>query len=165
MMIEPGEKAPAFALKDQSGKVRRLSEYRGSMVVMYFYPEDDTPLCTKQACQFRDVSGELKKLGAVVLGISPQDVESKQAFARKFDLSFAVLADDKVTAEGPAVSVAYGAWGEKNMYGRIVRSMRRTTYLIGADGKVIRRWDRVKTPGHGEKVLEAVREEVSRQRQ
>lgn len=156
-MIEPGEKAPAFALKDQHGKVRRLSEYRGSRVVIYFYPEDDTPLCTTQACQFRDVTPELKKLGAVVLGISPQDVESKKAFAEKFELPFAVLADDKMTEKGPAVSVAYGAWGEKNMYGKIVRSMLRTTYLIGPDGKVIRRWDRVKTPQHGDKVLEAVK--------
>lgn len=156
-MIEPGERAPAFALKDQRGTVRRLSEYRGSMVVIYFYPEDDTPLCTTQACQFRDVTPELKKCGAVVLGISPQGVESKKAFAEKVQLPFAVLADDKMTEKGPAVSVAYGAWGEKNMYGKIVRSMLRTTYLIGADGKVIKRWDRVKTPGHGEKVLEVVR--------
>lgn len=162
-MIEPGEKAPAFALKDQHGTTRRLSEFRGSWVVMYFYPEDDTPLCTTQACQFRDVTPELKKLGGVVLGVSPQGVESKRAFAEKFDVPFAMLADEKMTERGPAVSVAYGAWGEKNMYGKIVRSMLRTTYLISPDGKVARRWDRVKTPGHGEKVLAAVREAVSGQ--
>lgn len=156
-LIEVGEKAPDFSLKDQDGRVHTLGQYRGTQVVIYFYPEDDTPLCTTQACQFRDAWKEFSKVEAVVLGISPQGVESHRAFAEKFKLPFAILADEPGKDGKPAVCTRYGVWAEKNMYGRVVVGMLRTTYLIDREGKVAKRWDRVKTPGHGEKVLEAAR--------
>ncbi|QOI99454.1 MAG: peroxiredoxin [Phycisphaeraceae bacterium] len=156
-LIETGKPAPAFTLKDQHGKSHALKDYRGQTVVLYFYPEDDTPLCTAQACQFRDHHPEFTKIKAVVLGISPQGVDSKRAFADTHALPFTLLADDAGGPAGPKVSVLYGAWGDKNMYGKAVRGMARTTYLIGPDGKVVRRWDRVKTPGHAAAVLGAVK--------
>lgn len=157
-VVEIGERAPAFALRDQSGAKRSLSEFRGRPVVIYFYPEDDTPLCTQQACGLRDVHAEIRKLGAAVIGISPDTVESHAAFAKKFRLPFTLLADVPDPTGTPRVSAAYGAWGEKNMYGKTVTAMLRTTYLIDEHGRVARRWDRVKTPGHAVRVLEAVRE-------
>ena len=158
MPIDVGALAPDFTLPDQSGRPRSLREFRGQTVVLYFYPEDDTPLCTAQACQFRDRFPDFRKLDTVVLGISPQGVASKRAFADKFDLPLVLLADDKPSPDRPRVSTRYGAWGEKNSYGKIIIGMARTTYLIGPDGRVIRRWDRVKTPRHGDAVLAALRE-------
>jgi len=158
MPIDVGSIASDFTLKDQSGKPRSLKDYRGRIVVLYFYPEDDTPLCTTQACQFRDNTPDLAEAGAVVLGISPQGVASKRAFADKFELPFPLLADDEPSPDRPRVSTRYGAWGEKNMYGKTIIGMARTTYLIDADGRVAKRWDRVKTPKHGAVVLAAVRE-------
>lgn len=157
-VVEVGARAPAFSLRDQSGAKRTLSEFRGGPVVIYFYPEDDTPLCTNQACGLRDVHAEMRKLGAAVIGISPDSVESHAAFAEKYSLPFTLLADVPDSNGTPKVSAAYGAWGEKNMYGKTLIAMLRTTYLIDANGKVARRWDRVKTPGHAERVLEAIRE-------
>lgn len=156
-MIEVGSLAPDFTLKDQTGKARTLKDYRGRAVVLYFYPEDDTPLCTTQACQFRDRFPDFSSVNAVVLGVSPQDVASKKAFADKYNLPFAMLADDKPSPDNPKVSTLYGTWGEKKTYGRTIIGMARTTYLIGPDGRVAKRWDRVKTPKHGDAVLEAVR--------
>lgn len=156
-LIEVGSLAPDFLLKDQFGKSRALKDYRGRVVVLYFYPEDDTPLCTGQACQFRDHQPDFSKIKAVVIGVSPQGVASKRAFAEKHALAFVLLADEPVGGKGPRVSTLYGAWGEKNMYGRVVTGMARTTYLIDATGRVARRWDRVKTPGHAAKVLAAVK--------
>ncbi len=155
-LIEVGKPGPEFKLKDQNGKVHTLSGYRGKWVVIYFYPEDDTPLCTTQACQFRDAWEEFSGLGAVVLGISPQGVESHGEFAKKFKLPFAILADEPGADGKPAVCTRYGVWAEKNMYGKVVVGMLRTTYLLDRDGAVAKRWDRVKTPGHGQKVLEEV---------
>lgn len=157
-VVEVGARAPAFSLRDQSGAKRSLAEFRGSPVVIYFYPEDDTPLCTNQACGLRDVHAEMRKLGAEVIGISPDTVESHAAFAEKYSLPFVLLADVPDASGTPKVSAAYGAWGEKNMYGKKLIAMLRTTYLIDASGKVARRWDRVKTPGHAERVLEALKE-------
>lgn len=159
-VVEAGDRAPAFTLPDQSGAKRTLAEFRGGPVVIYFYPEDDTPLCTTQACGLRDVHGEMRKLGAEVIGISPDSVESHAAFAEKFRLPFVLLADVPDAKGTPRVCARYGAWGEKNMYGKTVIGMLRTTYVIDADGRVAKRWDRVKTPGHAERVLEAVRELV-----
>jgi peroxiredoxin Q/BCP len=156
-LFDAGTLAPDFSLKDQFGKSRSLKDYRGRIVVLYFYPEDDTPLCTGQACQFRDHHPDFSKIKAVVIGISPQGVASKRAFAEKHALPFILLADDQLGPKGPKVSVQYGAWGEKNMYGKIVRGMMRTTYLIDTTGRVVRRWDRVKTPGHAAAVLAAVK--------
>lgn len=156
-LIDVGHPAPDFSLKDQHGKSHKLSDYRGRIVVLYFYPEDDTPLCTGQACQFRDHYPEFTKIKAVVLGISPQGVESKRAFADKHALPFTLLADDKPSDSGPPTCVAYGVWDEKNMYGKIVTGMLRTTYIIDTEGKVARRFDRVKTPGHVAAVLGSVK--------
>jgi peroxiredoxin Q/BCP len=155
-LIDVGQPGPGFRLKDQDGKVHTLDQYRGKMVVIYFYPEDDTPLCTTQACQFRDAWKEFRGLGAVVLGISPQGVESHGEFAKKFNLPFAILADEPGRDGRPEVCARYGVWAEKNMYGQIVVGMLRTTYLLDGAGVVVKRWDRVKTPGHGQKVLEEV---------
>jgi peroxiredoxin Q/BCP len=150
-LIDPGKKAPAFNLKDQDGKNHRLSDYEGHPVVLYFYPKDDTPGCTKESCAFRDNLPAFKKSKAIVLGISGQDVASKARFAAKYDLPFPLLADTNYeTAE------KYGVWQKKLLYGRTFMGLSRTTYLIDTDGKVARRWDKVKVNGHAEAVLEAV---------
>ena len=151
-MIDPGKKAPAFTLKDQDGNPHRLSDYAGQPVVLYFYPKDDTSGCTKQACQFRDDLSRFKRAKAVVLGVSPQDVKSKAKFAEKYDLTFPVLADDDAK-----ICDKYGVWQEKSMYGKKYMGVVRTTYLIGGDGKVKQRWDKVKIPDHAETVLEAIK--------
>ncbi len=147
-LIEPGKKAPAFALNDQHGKTHRLSEYAGRPVILYFYPKDDTPGCTKEACDFRDNLPEFKSKKAVILGVSILDEASKRRFADKFDLTFPMLAD-----ADHEVADAYGAWQKKSMYGRSFMGIARTTYLIDRSGKVARRWDNVKVPGHVEDVL------------
>ncbi len=152
-MIDEGKKAPLFTLPDQEGEKHALKDYAGSPVVLYFYPKDDTSGCTAQACQFRDDLPQFGKLGAAVLGVSPQDVKSKAKFAAKHDLPFPILADD-----GAKVCEKYGVWQEKSMYGRKYMGVVRTTYLIGGNGKVVKRWDKVKVPGHAEAVLEAIRE-------
>ena len=151
--IEPGKKAPAFTLPDQNDKKHALKDYAGKPVVLYFYPKDDTSGCTAQACQFRDDLPRFKRSKAVVLGVSPQDTKSKSKFATKHDLNFPILAD-----EGSKICEKYGVWAEKSMYGRKYMGVVRTTYLIGPDGKVARRWDKVKVPGHAEEVLQAVKE-------
>ena len=151
-MIEVGKKAPAFNLKDQDGVSHRLSSYAGKTVVLYFYPKDDTSGCTKQACQFRDDLPKFKRSKAVVLGVSPQDVKSKAKFAGKHDLNFPILADDEAK-----ICDKYGVWQEKSMYGKKYMGVVRTTFLIGPDGKVKERWDKVKVPDHADAVLEAVK--------
>jgi len=149
--IEPGRKAPAFSLKDQDGSARSLN-YAGRPLILYFYPKDDTPGCTKEACAFRDNLPDFAKSKAAVLGVSVLDVASKSKFAKKHRLNFPVLADpDHELAE------TYGAWKKKSLYGRTYMGVARMTYLIGADGKVARRWDDVKVDGHAKDVLEAVR--------
>jgi peroxiredoxin Q/BCP len=150
-VIEPGKKAPAFTLKDQDGKVHRLSDYEGRFVVLYFYPKDDTPGCTKEACAFRDNLPKFKTDKAVVLGVSILDEASKAKFAQKYDLNFPLLADpDHEVAE------KYGVWQKRSLYGRNFMGIARTTYLIGPDGKVVRRWDKVKVDGHAEEVLDSL---------
>jgi thioredoxin-dependent peroxiredoxin len=152
-LIDPGKKAPAFSLNDQNGKTHRLADYAGRPVVLYFYPKDDTPGCTKEACAFRDNLPTFKTNKAVVLGISILDEASKARFATKYDLTFPLLAD-----EDHAVAEKYGVWQEKSLYGRNFMGLVRTTYLIGSDGKVAKRWDKVKVDGHAEAVLAAVEE-------
>jgi peroxiredoxin Q/BCP len=156
-LINPGQPAPNFNLRDAHGERHSLSDFRGRSLVIYFYPEDDTPLCTAQACQFRDHHGEFGKVGCSVIGISPDDGASHGAFIARHQLPFPLLVDETGKDGNPRISMMYGAWGDKNMYGNIVRAMLRTTYLIGPDGKVARRWDRVKTPGHAAKVLAAAK--------
>lgn len=147
-LIEPGKAAPAFHLPDQDGNKHRLSEYKGQWVVLYFYPKDNTPGCTTQACGLRDVSTEMKKRGAVVLGISPDPEASKAKFAAKYSLNFPILAD-----EGAKTCSKYGVWQEKSMYGRTYMGVARTTYLINPAGKVFKRFDKVKVKTHAEDVL------------
>jgi peroxiredoxin Q/BCP len=149
-LIEPGQKAPAFNLKDQHGKSHRLADYAGRPVVLYFYPKDDTPGCTKEACAFQDTLPRFKASKAAVVGISILDEASKARFAGKHKLSFPLLADEDHT-----VAEKYGVWQKKSLYGRSFMGNVRTTYLIDGDGKVARRWDNVKVDGHAEAVLEA----------
>jgi peroxiredoxin Q/BCP len=150
-MIEVGKKAPAFALQDQDGNTHKLSDYEGQPVVLYFYPKDDTPGCTKESCAFQDNLPKFKKSKAQILGMSILGTDSKKKFADKYSLKFPLLAD-----EDHAVMEKYGVWQEKLNYGKAYMGVVRTTYLIGADGKVAKRWDNVKVDGHAEDVLSAV---------
>jgi thioredoxin-dependent peroxiredoxin len=151
--IELGKKAPAFTLASDSGQKVKLSDLAGSPVVLYFYPKNDTPGCTREACNFRDRSAELKKLGAKVFGVSPDDVASHQKFRDKYELNFPLLADpDHKVAE------KYGAWREKNMYGKKSMGIQRSTYLIGPDGKVVKVWKKVSVDGHDQQVIDALKE-------
>src|SRR5262245_63668705 len=149
-LVEPGRKAPAFGLKDQSGEEHRLADYGGQPVVLYFYPKDDTPGCTQEACDFRDRLPRFKKSNTTVLGISVLDEKSKARFARKHDVNFPLLAD-----ADHAVAEKYGVWQEKSRYGRKYMGIARTTYLIDGSGKVVRRWDNVKVNGHADEVMAA----------
>ena len=149
--VEPGRKAPAFSLQDQDGETHSLKGYAGRPLVLYFYPKDDTPGCTREACDFRDALPDFKKGMAAVLGVSILDTASKAKFARKHRLNFPLLADpDHEVAE------KYGVWKKKSLYGKSFMGLARTTFLIGADGVVARRWDNVKVDGHADAVLEAV---------
>ena len=154
---EEGSKAPEFSLAADDGKTVKLSDFKGKLVVLYFYPKDDTPGCTKEACAFRDARADIEKLGAVVLGVSPDTVESHVKFRDKFSLNFPLLADPE-----HAVAEQYGAWREKNMYGKISMGVQRSTFLIGPDGKLLRIWKRVSVDGHDAAVLEAVRAAVAK---
>jgi len=150
--IEEGQNAPDFKLMADDGTALKLSDLRGSPVVLYFYPKDDTPGCTKEACSFRDRRRELEKLGAKVLGVSADSVESHLKFRDKFKLNFPLLADvDHKVAE------KYGAWREKNMYGKKSMGIARSTFLIDAEGRVAKAWKAVKVDGHDDAVIEAVK--------
>jgi peroxiredoxin Q/BCP len=138
MPITPGTQAPDFTLPDAQGKSHSLSAYRGQNVIVYFYPKDDTPGCTKEACSFRDTSDDFGKANAVVLGISPDGEEEHQAFTEKYGLPFSLLSDPDKT-----VMTAYGAWGEKVLYGKKSIGVIRSTVLIGPDGKVLKHWKKV----------------------
>jgi peroxiredoxin Q/BCP len=150
---EIGTKAPAFTLPADDGSKVKLAGLKGQPVVLYFYPRDDTPGCTKEACNFRDASAELQQAGAVVLGVSPDDVASHVKFRDKYELNFPLLADtDHKVAE------KYGAWREKNMYGKKSMGIQRSTFLIDADGKIAKLWKRVRVDGHDQQVLEALQQ-------
>lgn len=150
-LIEPSQVAPDFRLVDQQGQPHSLADYRGKWVVLYFYPKDDTPGCTVEACEFRDDQPEFGKLDAAVLGISPDGQASHDKFVRKFSLNFPLLAD-----EGSVVCSQYGVWQEKSMYGRTYMGVARTTYLIDPDGRVAHRWDKVKVEGHAKAVRDTI---------
>jgi peroxiredoxin Q/BCP len=151
--LEEGTKAPAFTLAADDGSKVKLADLKGAPVVLYFYPADDTPGCTKEACAFRDRSAELKKLGAKVYGVSPDDVASHVKFRDKYKLNFPLLADpDHKVAE------KFGAWREKNMYGRKSMGIVRSTFLIGPDGVIKRVWRSVKVDGHDAAVVAALEE-------
>lgn len=149
--IEPPAKAPAFSLKATNGATLKLSEFKGKPIVIYFYPKDDTPGCTKEACAFRDRLADITQLGAVVLGVSADDVASHKKFSEKFSLNFPLLADtDHRMAE------QYGAWREKNMYGKISMGIQRSTFLIDANGIVAKVWKKVSVDGHDQQVIDAL---------
>ena len=153
MAIEVGKAAPPFTLPDQSGAAVSLADFRGRDVVVYFYPRDDTPGCTKEACGFRDAWRELQRRGVVVLGVSPDKPASHEKFRAKYQLPFTLLADPE-----KRVLTAYGAFGEKVMYGKKTVGVIRSTVWVGPDGKVKRHWPRVaKAEAHPDEVLAALR--------
>lgn len=153
MPISANQPAPTFSLPDENGKVRSLSEFRGKPVVLYFYPKDDTPGCTTEACNFRDDYHVYEENGVVILGVSPDSPESHTKFKAKFHLPFTLLAD-----EGHKVTDAYGAWGLKEKFGKQYEGVLRTTYLIGPDGKILKVFENVKPDGHSAEVLEALKQ-------
>jgi len=150
-MIEVGKPAPDFTLASDDGRKVSLKDFRGRKVVLYFYPKDDTPGCTTEACGFRDVLPDVSSAGAVVLGVSRDDAASHQRFRQKYHLNFPLLSDPEV-----AVHKAYGAWGEKILYGKKTVGVIRSTVLIDEKGRVVRHWPRVKAEGHAAEVLEAI---------
>lgn len=159
-LIDPGKKAPAFALKDQDEHNHALKDYLGKPVVIFFYPKDLTSGCTDEACQFQDLLPRFKRSKAQVLAISILPPRSKRKFADKEGLTYPLLADDRVDDNkkpDPQICPKFGVWVEKSMYGKKYMGIQRTTYLIDEQGKVAKRWDKVKVPGHAEEVLAAVK--------
>lgn len=147
-MIDNGQKLPEFTLENQDGQSRTNASYAGKWLVLYIYPKDDTPGCTKEACAFRDGYADFKKRGAVILGVSTDPVKAHDKFVKKFDLPFTLLADtDKKIVE------AYGVWGEKVFMGRKYLGTHRVTFLIGPDGKIKKVWPIVKPEEHAAEVL------------
>ena len=151
--LEASDRAPDFTLEDQEGVVHHLSDYRGKTVVLYFYPRDNTPGCTKEACSFRDAELQIRAEGAIILGVSTDTAASHREFREKHSLPFPLLVD-----EGASVATAYGAWGEKTLYGRKSIGMTRATFIIGPDGTFKKVWKRAKAEGHGEAVVKALRD-------
>ena len=150
-MLEIGKKAPNFKLKDQNGKVVSLSDYNGKNVVLYFYPKDNTSGCTAEACNFRDGFPKFDNLKAVILGVSPDSVDSHKKFAEKYNLPFTLLSDEK-----KEILEKYEVWKEKSMYGKKYMGVERTTYIIDAEGKIKKIFSKVKVPNHNKEVLEAL---------
>ena len=149
--LKEGSKAPEIKLLTDTGEELKLSSLKGKNVVLYFYPKSDTPGCTTEACGFRDADAKIQKLGAVVLGVSPDPVKAQAKFRSKFELPFTLLADpDHSAAE------AFGVWVEKSMYGRKYMGVARTTFLIGKDGKIAKIFEKVKPAGHADEVLAAL---------
>ena len=151
-MVEVGKPAPDFTLQDQLGKKVTLSKLKGSPIVLYFYPKDNTPGCTKEACAFRDAFAEYEKLGAKILGVSPDGVESHAKFIEKHELPFTLLADTE-----RKVCEAYGVWKEKNMYGKKSMGVERTSFVIDSKGIVRQVFPKVKVDGHSDAVLTAIK--------
>jgi len=157
MPISENIPAPQFSLQDETGQVRHLSDFQGQAVVLYFYPKDDTPGCTTEACNFRDDYGEYAKAGVVILGVSPDSPKSHAKFKAKYNLPFSLLADTD-----HAVCEAYGVWGRKKFMGKEYDGVFRTTFVIGKDGQVVKVFENVKTDGHSAQVLEALRASESK---
>lgn len=151
MVLSEGTKAPGFELQDSEGKIHKLSDYAGETIVVYFYPKDDTPGCTKEACSFRDSYADFKKAGVTIIGISPDKVESHKKFKEKYALPFTLLADPD-----HAVCEAFGVWGLKKSFGREYEGVFRTTYVIGPEGEIKRVFENVKPSDHSLEVLEAI---------
>lgn len=151
MKLTVGETAPQFSLPSSSGQIVNLDSLKGQKVVIFFYPKDDTPGCTIEACEFRDRLDEISAKGTKILGISPDNLESHDKFINKFDLNFELLADEDNT-----VATSYGAWGEKNMYGKVTIGMKRMTFLIDEKGCVAKIWGKVKPEGHAQQIIDAI---------
>lgn len=151
-MVEDGKKAPDFSLLDDAGEKVRLAKLKGRPVVVYFYPKDDTSGCTQEAKDFTCLADDFAAAGAELVGISPDSPTKHQKFKAKHELSIRLLADEEKEA-----AQAYGVWVEKSMYGRKYMGIERSTFLIDANGKVVKSWRKVKVPGHAEEVLAAVR--------
>jgi peroxiredoxin Q/BCP len=148
-----GEPAPAIALPDENGTIHRLEDQRGRWTVLYFYPKDDTPGCTTEACQFRDLDGDIQEIGADVWGVSADDEKSHRRFREKFGLPFTLLSDvDRSVIE------RYGAWREKNLYGKTSMGIVRSSFLIDPDGRIAEVWPKVQADGHAAEVLAAIAE-------
>jgi peroxiredoxin Q/BCP len=147
-----GDQAPEVALPDEHGTLHRLADRRGSWTVVYFYPKDDTPGCTTEACQFRDLHADIEELDAAVWGVSPDGSGSHAAFRAKFGLPFTLLSD-----VDHAVSEAYGAWQEKTNYGRTYMGIGRSSFLVDPDGRIAATWPKVKADGHAAQVVDAIR--------
>jgi thioredoxin-dependent peroxiredoxin len=152
-MLETGKPAPAFSLPSASGRKVALKDFKGRIVVLYFYPKDNTPGCTQEACDFRDNMARITATGAVVLGISADSVVSHQKFIGKYELPFELLSD-----EDRSVIEKYGVWQEKNMYGKKVMGIVRTTVIIDVDGRIARIFPKVKVAGHVDEVLNSISE-------
>ncbi len=149
-MLKEGEKAPDFTTKDQDGNAVKLSDFKGKKVVLYFYPKDDTPGCTKEACSFRDADAVYKKKGIKVFGVSTDSEKSHQKFISKYQLPFDLLADTE-----KEIVEKYGVWAEKSMYGKKYMGTVRKTFLVGEDGKIAKIFDKVNVSEHADEVLEA----------
>ncbi len=151
-MPNVGDKAPDFSMPASNGKTVKLSDYKGKMLVLYFYPKDDTPGCTKEACAFRDNLPAFNKLGVDVIGVSKDPLDKHDKFINKYDLNFILASDaDSDTCE------KYGTWVEKNMYGKKYMGIQRATFLINGQGKIERVWPKVKVPGHVEDILQSLK--------
>jgi peroxiredoxin Q/BCP len=151
MKLTEGKPAPDFSLPDETGKTHKLSDYRGKPVVLYFYPADDTPGCTAEACDLRDDYHKYQKAGAVILGVSPDDETSHDAFKKKYKLPFTLLAD-----KGHKVCELYGVWGQKSMFGKKYFGVIRSTFIIDADGNIAKIFEKIKAKENNEKVLSAL---------
>lgn len=146
--LQINDKAPGFTLKDADGQIYSLDQFKGKRIVLYFYPKDDTPGCTKEACAFRDDYKDYTDNGIVIIGISKDNARSHKKFAEKFELPFILLSD-----EDKEVMQAYGAWGEKSMYGKTFMGVIRKTFLIDEDGKIVKIYPKVRVNGHSEAIL------------
>lgn len=149
--LKEGDMAPDFSAMATGGIEMSLSDFRGTNVVLYFYPKDDTPGCTREACGFRDHFAEIKKRGAVIIGVSKDPAKSHEKFTKKFDLPFPLLSD-----EDHKIAEAYGVWGERQFMGRAYMGMHRVTFLIGKDGRIKKIWRQVKPDEHADEVLAAL---------
>ena len=147
--LNEGDKAPDFTARTQSGEQVSLADFSGKYVILYFYPKDDTPGCTKEACAFRDQYGDFEQHGAVVLGVSADSVEDHQKFVTKYELPFTLLAD-----EDKSIIDAYGAWGTKNSFGKTKEGIIRSTFVIGPDGTIVKKYPKVKPEQHAGEILE-----------
>jgi thioredoxin-dependent peroxiredoxin len=151
--LAPGDLAPEVALPDEDGTVHRLADQRGAWTLVYFYPEDDTPGCTTEACQFRDLHPRLESEGLTVWGVSPDDAKSHAKFRQKFELPFTLLSDT-----GHRIADSYGVWGLKKNYGREYEGIIRSSFLVDPDGRIAHVWPKVKADGHAEEVLATYRQ-------